>query len=189
MSLRTLLIGITLSSLLTGCISLSTPILEQTWQGRFSISATTTQTQENYSGHFILTHSSAPETILDLKTSLGNTFARVSQTPKEVSLEAIGSPTRHAKDAETLLLKTFGFSVPIDGLEYWIDGNIVPNQQAFTSPPSPPYTEIRQNGWIIHYESFDSSRLPKRIRLQRDATDTTPAISILLLISNRNDHS
>lgn len=189
MSLRTLLLGIALSSLLTGCLSLSTPSLERTWQGRFSISATTPQRQENHSGRFLLTHSEIPETILDLKTSLGNTIARVSQTPSQVSLEAVGSPTRYAKNAETLLMQTFGFSVPIDGLEYWIDGETIPGYHAQTTPSLRPYSEIRQNGWVIHYESFDTTGLPKRIRLQRDPTDTTPALSILLLISNRNDGS
>jgi outer membrane lipoprotein LolB len=174
------------SALLTGCVSLSTPTLDQSWQGRFSISAQSPTARENHSGRFTLSHSGQSLTVLDLKSPLGNTLARITQTPKVVSLDALGSSTVEASDAEALLLKTLGFSVPVQGLQYWLDGNPIPNQEAQTAPSTRPYRQIKQNGWIIQYENYDEAGLPKRIRLERGASETAPAISILLLISARN---
>ena len=165
MSLRTLTLISVMALGLTGCVSLSTPDLEQSWQGRFSISAESATNRENHSGRFTLTHTSDVLTILDLKSPLGNTLARITQTPKNISLETLGNPTIEASDAESLLLETLGFSVPVEG---------------------PPYRQIEQNGWLIQYENYDESALPKRIRLQRPNTENSPSISILLLISNRN---
>lgn len=186
MSLRTLTLISVMALGLTGCVSLSTPDLEQSWQGRFSISAESATNRENHSGRFTLTHTSDVLTILDLKSPLGNTLARITQTPKNISLETLGNPTIEASDAESLLLETLGFSVPVEGLQYWIDGIPVPGSYAKTLPDKPPYRQIEQNGWLIQYENYDESALPKRIRLQRPSTENSPFISILLLISNRN---
>lgn len=172
---------------LNGCVSLSTPDLEQSWQGRFSASATFESKQENHSGRFNLSHSEQQQTtVLDLKSALGNTIARVQQTPNQATLSAVGSRTVTAVDAESLLLQTVGFSVPVQGLQYWINGETIPGMIAKTQPESRPYQRVEQNGWIIQYESYDNNGLPKRIRLQRNSTDTTPALSIVLLISERS---
>ena len=93
MSLRTLTLISVMALGLTGCVSLSTPDLEQSWQGRFSISAESATNRENHSGRFTLTHTSDVLTILDLKSPLGNTLARITQTPKKISLETLGNPT------------------------------------------------------------------------------------------------
>ncbi len=186
MSLRTFALISMISVWLTGCVSLSTPDLEQTWQGRFSISAESATQRENHSGRFTLTHSKEVLTILDLKSPLGNTLARITQTPQNISLEALGKSTVEADDAESLLVKTLGFSVPVNGLQYWLDGTPVPGSAAKTQPNTTPYRQIEQNGWLIQYERYDASGLPNRIRLQRQASETSPSISILLLISNRN---
>ena len=55
------------SILLTGCVALSTPELEQSWQGRFSLIARSASQQENHSGRFTLTQANTDLTILDLK--------------------------------------------------------------------------------------------------------------------------
>ena len=183
---RHLIAVVAAAFILNGCVSLSTPDLEQSWQGRFSASATFQGKQENHSGRFNLTHSEEQQTtILDLKSALGNTIARVQQTPDQATLNAVGSQTITAHNAESLLLQTVGFSVPVQGLQYWINGETVPGMIAKTQPQSRPYQKIEQNGWLIQYESYDNNGLPKRIRLQRRSTDTTPALSIVLLISER----
>lgn len=177
------------SIVLTGCVALSTPELEQSWQGRFSLIARSASQQENHSGRFTLTQANTDLTILDLKSALGNTLARITQTPTEVSLETLGNPTVYANDAESLLLKSLGFSVPVDGLNYWIDGKVIPNQAASTIPSAPPYNQVKQSGWLITYENYDESGLPKRIRLTRKATSFAPSISILLVVSSRDHDS
>lgn len=185
MTLRNLLTVLLLCSSLSGCVSLWTPSLEQSWQGRFSVVAQSHSNQQAHSGRFYLTHSDSPITVLDLKSSLGNTIARVTQTPQATSLEALGTQPLQARNAEELMLQTFGFTVPIDGLQYWIDGKMIPNQKALTKPANPPYQEIAQNGWIIRYEALDSEGLPKRIRFLRAESPSSPSLSIVLLITER----
>ena len=185
MTLRNFLMALLLCSSLSGCVSLWAPSLEQSWQGRFSIVAQGHSNRQAHSGRFYLTHSDTPTTILDLKSSLGNTIARVTQTSQSASLEAVGSQPLQAKNAQELMMQTFGFSVPIDGLQYWIDGKTVPNKTAQTKPLKPPYQEIIQNGWIIRYENLDSEGLPRRIKLLRTETLESPSLSIVLLITER----
>ncbi len=189
MSFRTFLTGAVFITLLSGCVSLSTPDLQQSWQGRFSISAESAQHRENHSGRFILTHSSAPLTILDLKTALGNTIARVTLSDTDVSLQTVGRPEYRADNVDNLLIQTLGFSVPVEGLQYWLEGSPIVGVSAQTTPQSKPYKEIQQNGWLIRYESYDAKGLPKRIRFEREASIDSPALSILLLISDRHHDS
>lgn len=176
-----------LTVLLTGCVALSTPELEQSWQGRFSVTAQSELKNENHSGRFSLTRSGTELTVLDLKTSLGNTIARITQTPEDVSLESVGASTLHANNAEDLLIQTLGFSVPVEGLQFWIDGAVIPGVESVTDPSVPPYKHIKQNGWTIDFESYDANGFPKRIKLLRNSSEQAPMISIILLISHR-DH-
>lgn len=189
MTLRNLFTVLLLCGSLSGCVSFWTPSLEQSWQGRFSVVAQSQSNQQAYSGRFYLTHSDSPITVLDLKSSLGNTIARVTQTAQATSLQALGAQSQQARNVDELMLQTFGFSVPIDGLQYWIDGETIPYQQAQTKPVNPPYQEIVQNGWVIRYETFDSEGLPKRIKFLRAESPNSPSLSIVLLITERNHDS
>ena len=179
------LVLLTVSSLtLVGCVSISTPELEQSWGGRFSLSAQSPSQEEHQSGHFELTSDSS-HTVLDLKTALGNVIARIEETQTYASVETLGYDKITAADLDALMRQTLGFAVPVKGLPYWIEGRLAPDNIAQTQPASPPYTQIIQNGWDIRYETRDSKGAPRRIRIFRAADATTPAISMTLLIQER----
>jgi outer membrane lipoprotein LolB len=175
----------TICMALTGCVSLSTPKLEHSWSGRFSLSAQSATQQEHQSGHFELTNATS-QTVLDLKSALGNVIARIEETDSYASVEALGKDKVTATDLNTLMRQTLGFTVPVTGLPYWIEGEPAPGSAAQTQPTSPPFSQIVQDGWNIRYETRDSAGAPRRIRINREADETTPALSMTLLIQERH---
>ena len=164
--MRRLVFVMIFSSFLVGCMSLQTPHLEKLWQGRFSLSVRSATIDNHQSGHFLLSHTPAVLTVLDLKSALGNTLA----------IKAL--------DAQTLMKTALGFSVPINGLEYWLDGQASPWSKAETVPDKAPYETIIQNGWTITYLAYVNG-LPSRLRLTRAETSDNPAISMTIVINSR----
>lgn len=185
MPFRRFAIVATICMALTGCVSLSTPKLEHSWSGRFSLSAQSSTQQEHQSGHFELTNATS-QTVLDLKSALGNVIARIEETDSYASVEALGKDKVTATDLNTLMRQTLGFTVPVTGLPYWIEGEPAPGSVAQTQPTSPPFSQIVQDGWNIRYETRDSAGAPRRIRINREADETTPALSMTLLIQERH---
>ena len=155
--MRRLVFVMIFSSFLVGCMSLQTPHLEKLWQGRFSLSVRSATIDNHQSGHFLLSHTPAVLTVLDLKRAL---------------------------DALTLMKRAVGFSVPINGLEYWLDGQASPWSKAETVPDKAPYETIIQNGWTITYLAYVNG-LPSRLRLTRAETSDNPAISMTIVINSR----
>ena len=85
-----------------------------------------------------------------------------------------------------MMRQTLVFTVPVTGLPYWIEGEPAPGSAAQTQPASPPFSQIVQDGWNIRYETRDSAGAPRRIRINREADETTPALSMTLLIQERH---
>lgn len=182
--MRRLVFMMIFSSFLVGCMSLQTPHLEKLWQGRFSLSVRSATIDNHQSGHFLLSHTPAVLTVLDLKSALGNTLARIEQGQDYAQLQAVGIDTIKAQDAQTLMKTALGFSVPINGLEYWLDGQASPWSKAETVPDKAPYETIIQNGWTITYLAYVNG-LPSRLRLTRAETSDNPAISMTIVINSR----
>ena len=173
------------SLLLTGCLSMSpmTPIKE--WNGRFSLIAQNDQHKENHTGRFSLMQTADQTQIFDLKTALGNTLARIELSVDEVRVQAIGQKEVVGQDPEALMTQLLGFSVPIHGLAFWIDGDTIPNVEATTDPAQAPYDAIQQMGWVISYRHLDETGLPRRIIFERKQTSLAPALKISLIILER----
>ena len=175
-----------LSSLfLTGCLSTSpmAPMLE--WNGRFSLIAQNDSHKENHTGRFSLMQTTDQTQVLDLKTALGNTLARIEYADETVRIQAIGMDEVIGKDPEALMNQLLGFSVPIHGLAFWIDGEALPNVQANTHPAQAPYETIQQMGWEISYRQFDANGMPRRITFERQQMAQAPALKITLIILER----
>ncbi len=182
--MRRLVLVLCLSSLLAGCMSLQTPKLEKLWQGRFALSVQSATLEDHQSGHFQLSHTPNVLTVLDLKSALGNTLARIEQGQDYAQVQAVGIETVRAQDAQDLMKSTLGFSVPITGLEYWLDGQIAPSSEAKTVPGKAPYQTILQDGWTITYLAY-ANGYPSRLRLMRAQTPDNPAISMTIVINSR----
>ncbi len=172
------------SLLLSGCLSTTKIDPHQQWDGRFSVIAERHHQKENLSGRFNLMILNNHQ-ILDLKTSIGNTLARIEQIDEKIRIQALGHDEIIANDQEGLMTELLGFHVPVNGLKYWIDGEALPNQDVKTEPNKAPYQRIEQMGWDISYTQYDDNGYPRRIVLQRPETVRSPALKITLVIAGR----
>lgn len=171
--------------LLTGCLSTTTFVSNNEWSGRFSLIAYSDLHKENHSGRFSLMKLENDRLVLDLKTGLGNTLARVEYAPQESCIQAIGLKNTCNNDPEQLMNDLMGFSVPIKGLAFWIDGNALPDVDGTTSPNTQPYECIEQLGWKMTYRQYDEAGFPRRIVFEREKSERSPALKITLIILER----
>lgn len=167
---------------LTGCMSLPQDVALESYQGRFSVSMTSAHHQANESGRFELGLYPKNHIILDLKTPLGGTIARINKTQEKVQLKALGQEALEAQNIDQLLLTTLGFTIPVDGLSYWIKGQADPSMTSKVRPDQAPFDCIEQNGWTIEIASRNMDQSPKRLRMSRAGTNNEPAITLTLLI-------
>lgn len=167
---------------LTGCMSLPQEVALESYQGRFSVSMTNANRQANESGKFELLLYPKNRIFLDLKTPLGGTIARIEKTQENVQLKVLGQEAIEAQNIDQLLLNTLGFTVPIDGLSYWIKGQVDPSMTSKVQPSQGPLKCIEQNGWTIEIVSRNPDQSPKRLRMSRAGTNDEPVINLTLLI-------
>ena len=77
----------------------------------------------------------------------------------------------YATDVESLTQEILGWRMPINGLQYWIQGTHLPVTAAEKDLDNKDrIVAIRQDGWHIHYNSFapaqiNSIPLPKVLNL------------------------
>lgn len=169
-------------AVLTGCMNLPQEVALESYQGRFSISVESPNRQTNESGRFELLLYPNNHILLDLKTPLGGTIARIEKTQEKVQLKALGQEAIEAQNIDQLLLRTLGFTVPIDGLPYWVKGQVDPSMASKVQTNQAPLEYIEQNGWTIEVISRNPDQSPKRLRMSRAATNDEPAINLTLLI-------
>ncbi|MEE8429240.1 MAG: lipoprotein insertase outer membrane protein LolB [Gammaproteobacteria bacterium] len=74
------------------------------------------------------------------------------------------------RDAESLIYQVLGVKVPVAGLRYWVHGLSDPGQPEQSRwNREGVRSELRQAGWIIHYQKYVSvadRRLPTKIRME-----------------------
>ena len=85
-----------------------------------------------------------------------------------------------AKDVESLMLDNLGWSVPLDGMKYWIRG--IPDLEntidSYELNNKAQLVRLKQSGWDIrfsHYRQVDQYTLPGKIIL------TNPKAKITIL--------
>lgn len=88
-----------------------------------------------------------------------------------VTLYLAKNKTLHADTPEALLRKTFGWSVPVMGLSYWIRGLPEPNAgiNGLSLDDKGRLHTLEQSGWQITYARYSSHGkidLPGKIQLQ-----------------------
>ncbi len=94
---------------------------------------------------------------LDLATPLGQTIARLAGGRDGVSLRTADGRVATAADWAGLSARTLEWSLPVDGLAFWIQA--VPRPQvAFDMETAADGTPrvLRQDGWTIVYQAFAS---------------------------------
>ncbi len=86
---------------------------------------------------------------------------RLSGGPQGATLEGIGKQPLHGADAEALMRKAAGWSVPLEELRAWVLGMRAPGTPArlvFGTDRLPAI--LQQDGWQVEYRAWDTSRQP-----------------------------
>ena len=108
---------------------------------------------------------------LELIGPLGQGAVRMYGDTAGVTLERADGARDWAADADDLLVRNTGWTLPVGGLRYWVQGRAVPTRPAQweRSADGRPL-RLRQDGWDIRYSAYheQSGRapLPKRIDLE-----------------------
>ena len=108
--------------------------------------------------------------LLDVAGPLGQGRLMVSGGPNGVRAERHDGRVVNATDVESLLRSELGWTLPVEGLRYWVKG--VPNPRESTQSIALDelgrLAELNQSGWRIRYPSYiesDDVDLPHKIRL------------------------
>ncbi len=130
--------------------------------------------------------------LVSLLSPLGQTLATIESTPSGTVLRQPGQPPRVASDVDTLTAQALGWPLPVAGLRDWLqgfasegkDGNV---RHAIASPEASatPQT-IMQDGWQLHYASWNRDAVPphpRRLDLQR-STPQAGDVEIRLIVDS-----
>lgn len=106
---------------------------------------------------------------------LGQGVAHVERDALGVTLTAPDQPPYHAMDTAQLTQQVLGWSLPLDGLRYWVLGVAAPGSAATPEVDAGKrLARLTQEGWRIDYLGYkrvDGTDLPGKIVLQRDEVE------------------
>jgi outer membrane lipoprotein LolB len=121
---------------------------------------------------------------LDLASPLGQTIARLSGGRDGVALRTADGRVATAPDWTALTAQSLDWSLPVDGLAYWIQGAPRPGS-SFAVEPAADGTPrmLRQDGWTILYQSFmpDANGIARPMRM----TLSYPDVELRLVVDGR----
>lgn len=113
---------------------------------------------QSFSGSFRWQHLAASDEIL-LFTPLGQAVAEISKDHEGVRLITSKLEAFYANDVESLTEEILGWRLPLNGLQFWIQGMHSPanaSQKDFDNKNQ--IIAIRQDGWHIHYQGFTAAQ-------------------------------
>ena len=110
--------------------------------------------------------------VIDLHGPLGRKVAVITGKPGNVELKTSKGESYVADDPEALLQELFGYTLPVDGLRYWLLGVPDPKKaNSFQLDENGRLMQLNQTGWLINYKRYHEG---------------TPALPALIQISNLN---
>ena len=111
------------------------------------------------------------EYVIDLHGPLGRKVAVIKGNPGSVQLKTSKGEHFVANDAEELMQELFGYTLPVNGLRYWLLGVPDPKQAQVSLQLNEQgrLVQLEQAGWIINYKRYH---------------DGTPTLPALMQISN-----
>ncbi|MCB1986473.1 MAG: outer membrane lipoprotein LolB [Burkholderiales bacterium] len=113
--------------------------------------------QQRFSGNVHWQHTRLEDTIL-LLSPLGQAVAEIKKNDNGVSLVTSKQEAFHARDVEELTLEILGWRLPLDGLQYWIQGLYSPLSTAAVDLDSDDRViSIRQDGWEILFTRYTAA--------------------------------
>ena len=91
---------------------------------------------------------------IEILHPMGGTLARLEQRPGLSRLILPDGKIKEAASAEALMQSLLGWTIPMQGLSYWISGWPAPGAAAVTEltrDPSGRIQQFQQSGWRIQY--------------------------------------
>jgi outer membrane lipoprotein LolB len=153
------------------------------YQGRFAVQYNDQNGQQrNAYGNF--TWQETGDTVtLQLRNPLGQTLAIVTSSPAAATLELPNRQPLTADNVSTLMQNALGFTLPVEGLRYWLQPSPAPTSRAKTvkDPDQPSHLkQITQDGWTIDYLAYAEAPATgvKRVNLSR----SEPPLDIKLVL-------
>lgn len=123
--------------------------------GRISIQ----DENQRFSGSFRWQHLAIGDEIL-LFTPLGQAVAEITKDNDGVRLITSKLEAFYATDVENLTEEILGWRLPLNGLQYWIQGTHSPVTASEKDLDNKDrVVAIRQDDWKIHYSSYTSVQL------------------------------
>src|SRR5438132_1472646 len=102
-----------------------------------------------FSGNFAWRHSPDADSI-DLLSPLGQTAARLSRDAAGIRFQSGDGHSLQAPDWEALTQRALGWSLPVAGLSYWMQGVPAPNTgHKSNNDEANRLQELHQDGWTI----------------------------------------
>lgn len=127
--------------------------------------------EEAASGRLTWRHGEATDDLL-LSTPLGQGVAEITRREGVYTLVTSDAQRHSASDPTELTEQALGWALPLTGLPDWLQARPQSGIEAQTRYEGDQLAELRQQGWVIQYSSYDeSSRLPRRIQLSRGDLD------------------
>ncbi|MGF6923710.1 lipoprotein insertase outer membrane protein LolB [Paraburkholderia sp. 40] len=155
----------------------------RSYQGRFAIQYNDQNGQQrNAYGNFSW-HETGDTVTLQLRNPLGQTLAIVTSSPASATLELPNRQPLTADNVSTLMQNALGFTLPVEGLRYWLQPSPAPTSRAKTEkdPEQPSrLKQITQDGWTIDYVAYADAPATgvKRLNLSR----SEPPLDIKLVL-------
>ncbi|MBB5410868.1 outer membrane lipoprotein LolB [Paraburkholderia sp. MM5496-R1] len=155
----------------------------RSYQGRFAIQYNDQNGQQrNAYGNFSWQETGDTVT-LQLRNPLGQTLAIVTSSPASATLELPNRQPLTADNVSTLMQNALGFTLPVEGLRYWLQPSPAPTSRAKTEkdPEQPSrLKQITQDGWTIDYVAYADAPATgvKRLNLSR----SEPPLDIKLVL-------
>ncbi|EDZ99996.1 outer membrane lipoprotein LolB [Burkholderia sp. H160] len=155
----------------------------RSYQGRFAVQYNDQNGQQrNAYGNFSWQETGDTVT-LQLRSPLGQTMAIVTSSPASATLELPNRPPLTADNVSTLMQNALGFTLPVEGLRYWLQPSPAPTSRAQTEkdPEQPSrLKQITQDGWTIDYLAYADAPATgvKRLNLSR----SEPPLDIKLVL-------
>ncbi len=156
--------------------------------GRLSVNYEKDGKPESVTGTFNWTQTPAAIDV-SLASPLGQTMATIQVTPQSATLIQAGQAPRVAKDIDTLSAQTLGWSLPVSGLRYWLQGYATgaDGKRFAASPANNRITTA--DGWSVSFVSWQDEHAPrpqpKRIDAQRRATLDSGELAIRIVIDGQ----
>ncbi|SIT39700.1 Outer-membrane lipoprotein LolB [Paraburkholderia piptadeniae] len=153
------------------------------YHGRFAVQYVDQNGQQrNAYGNFDWQERGDTVTV-QLRNPLGQTMAIVTSSPAIATLELPNRQPMTADNVSTLMQNALGFTLPVEGLRYWLQPSVAPTSKATTESDPRQQShlkQIQQDGWTIDYLAYADAPATgvKRVNLER----SEPPLDIKLVL-------